>query len=91
MTTSLIKIWGKTDGFEKQYRCASEVYFMAVMLQCYSIIIDRGISAPCHSKEVVDGLNDVDKGYICQLMSTVQLPVSTRFDSQIQMYTGTKK
>ena len=47
---------------------------MSVMSQTYSIIIDWGISAPGHVKEVVDGLNAVDKSYIYQLMSRVQLP-----------------
>ena len=61
------------------------------MSQCYSIIIDQGISAPGHGKEVVDGINAVDKRYIYQLMSTVQLPGSKRFDSQIKMHTGTQK
>ena len=61
------------------------------MSQCYSIIIDRGISAPGYGNEVVDGLNDVDKRYIYQLMSTVQLPGSVRFDSRIKMHTGTGK
>ena len=58
------------------------------MAQCYSVIIDRGISAPGHGKEFVDGLNDVDKRYIYQSMSKVQLPGSVRFDSQIKMHTG---
>ena len=58
------------------------------MSQCYSIIIDRGISAPGHGKGVVDGLNAVDKRYIYQLMSTVQLPGSNIFDSYIQIHTG---
>ena len=53
---------------------------MSVMSQCYSIIIDQGISAPSHGKEVVDVLNDVDKRYIYQLMSSVQLPGSKIFD-----------
>ena len=57
------------------------------MYQCYSIIIDRGISAPKHGKKVLDGLNDVDKLYIYQLMSTFQLPESNRFDSQMQIHT----
>ena len=61
------------------------------MLKCHSIIIDRGIIAPGHGKAVVDGLDAVDKSYIYQLMSTVQLPGSIRFDSQIKMHTGTKK
>ena len=59
--------------------------------ECYSIIIDGSISAPRHGKEVVDGLNDIDKSYIYQLMSNVQLSGSVRFDSQIKMHTGTKK
>ena len=63
---------------------------MSVMSQCYFIIIGRGISAPGHGKEVVDGLNAVDKRYMYQLMSTVQLPGSVRFDSQIKMHTGTE-
>ena len=64
---------------------------MSVMSQCYSIIIDRGISAPVHGKEVVDGLNAVDKRQMYQLMSTVQLPGQNRFDSQMQMQTGKKR
>ena len=62
---------------------------MLVMLKCYSIIIDKGIISPGHGKEVIYGINDVDKHYIYQLMCTVQLPGSIIFDSQIQMHTGT--
>ena len=39
---------------------------------------------------MVDRLNAVDKRYIYQLVSKVQLPGSVRFDLQIKMYTGTK-
>ena len=67
------------------------MHLMSVMYQCYSVIIDRGISAPGHVKEVVYGLNDVDKSYIYQLMSNVQLPGTNIFDSQIQIYTGNQK
>ena len=91
LTRSLSKIWQNTDGFARQYRCASSIYLISVVSQCYSIIIDRGISAPGHGKEVVDGLNAVDKRYIYQLMYTFQLSGSNRFDSQIQMHTGTQK
>ena len=63
---------------------------MSVMSQCYSIIIDRGISAPGHGKEVVDGLNAVDKRYIYQLMSKIKLTGSVIFDSHIKMHTGTE-
>ena len=62
---------------------------MSVMSQCYSVIIDCGISVPRHGKEVVDGLNSVDKCYIYQLMYQVQFPGLVRFDSQIKIHTGT--
>ena len=45
LTKSLITILENTDGCSKQYRCAFSLYLMSVMYQCYSIIIDRGISA----------------------------------------------
>ena len=76
MTSILCTIWENNDGFAEKYICASTLYFMSVMSQCYSIIIDRGISSPGHGKEVVDGLNDIEKCYIYQLMSNVQLPGS---------------
>ena len=61
------------------------------MSQSYSIIIDRRISPPGNEKQVVDGISVVDKRYIYQLMSNVQLPGSNIFDSQIQRHTGTQK
>ena len=64
---------------------------MSVMSQCLSLILYQGISAPGNGKEVVDGLNAVDKRYIYQLMSTVQLPGSNRFDSWMQIHTGNQK
>ena len=64
---------------------------MSVMSQCYSIIINRGRSAPGHIKEVVDGLNAVDKRYIYEFMSNIQLSGSVRFDSQIQIHTSIEK
>ena len=56
---------------------------MSVISQCYSIIIDQGISVPGNGKEVVDGLNAVDKIYIYQLMSTVKITGSNRVDSHM--------
>ena len=70
----------------EQYRCASALYLMSVMSQCYAVIIDRGISAPGHGKEVFDGINAIEKRYIYQLMSNFQLPGSKTFDSQIIMH-----
>ena len=81
LTTSLSTIWGNTDVFAEQYRCASALYLMSVISQTFYLIIDRGISAPGNGKEVVNVLNAVDKRYIYQLMSKVQLPGSIRFYS----------
>ena len=39
---------------------------------------------------MVDGINAVDRRYIYQFMSKVQLPGSVRFDSQIKKHTGTE-
>ena len=64
---------------------------MSVLSQIHSMIIDRGISAPGHGKEVVDGLNATDKRYMYQLMSNVQLPGSRTFDSHILMHSCTPK
>ena len=50
LETALSTIWGNTDGCVEQYRCAFTLYLMSVMSKCYSIIIDRGISAPGHRK-----------------------------------------
>ena len=91
MTTSLSKKWENTYCCEKKYRCASALYLMSVMSQCYSIIICWVISAPGNGKEVVYELNAVDKRYIYQLMYTVKIHGSIRFDSQIQINTGTEK
>ena len=48
---------------------------MSVLSQRHSIIFDQGISAHGHGKELVDGLNAINKRYMYQLMSNVQLPV----------------
>ena len=47
---------------------------MSSMLQCYSVIIDNSIIAPGHDREVVDGINNIYKYCIYQLMYNVQLP-----------------
>ena len=60
------------------------------MSQCYSVTIDQGISATGHGKEVVDGINDIDKRYIYQLMYNVQLPGSKLFYYHMQMHTSTQ-
>ena len=64
---------------------------MSVLSQIHSIMIDRGISKPGYFKEVVDGLNSIDKHYMYQIMSNFQLPGSITFYSQILMHYFTPK
>ena len=64
---------------------------MSVMSKHCSVIIYQGISAPGHGNEVVYGLNAVNKRYIYQFISTVQLHGSNTFDSQMRMHTGNQK
>ena len=63
---------------------------MSVMSQCYSVIIYWGISEHGHGKEVVYGINAIDKSYIYKLMSNVQLPGSKLFYPHMQMQTITQ-
>ena len=60
------------------------------MSQYYSVIIFHGISSPGHGKELVYGLNSIDKRYIYQLMPNVQLTGSKIFGSQIIMHSITQ-
>ena len=64
---------------------------MSVLSQLHSIIFDWGISAPEHGKEVVDCLNAIDKRYIYQLISTVQISGSKIFGKNILMHSCTPK
>ena len=69
----------------------STIYFMSVLSQRHSIIFDQAISEPGYGKEVVDGINAIDKRYMYQLMSTVQLPVLFCFEKHILMHSCTSK
>ena len=64
---------------------------MSVLSQYHSIRIDQGICAPGHGKEVVDGINAIEKCYMYHLISNVQLPGSITFDSHILMHYWTPK
>ena len=63
---------------------------MSILSQPYNIIIYRGISAVVNGGKVVDGLNNTDKRFILNLMATFQLPVSKRFDTQLEVHIATQ-
>ena len=60
-----------------------------MLTQAFNIIIDHGVSAPVHGKEVLEGLNTTGKSLIFHLMVTVQLLVSQMFYTQMKIHTST--
>ena len=59
-------------------------------MQSFNIIIDRGISAPGHVREVVDGINSTYKRLIFHFMENFQIPGSKLFDAQMEVQTATQ-
>ena len=67
-------MWDDTDGCGKQYRCGTALYLLSVLATTWGITIDRAIGAPGHGKDLVDGLNAVDKVYLRKKMCLVGTP-----------------
>eukprot|EP00957_Ditylum_brightwellii_P045933 3484390-Ditylum_brightwellii.AAC.1 len=57
-----------TDGCSKQYRAASSLYQRSTILMKHGVVIDYAVGAPEHDKDVVDGLNAVDKRHLQTVM-----------------------
>ena len=66
MSNTLSTIWGNINGCDNNYICATSLYLISMLSQAFYVIIDRGISAPGHVKEVVYGLNDIAKRFLFQ-------------------------
>ena len=60
-----------------------------MLSQAFSFIMDCGISAPVHVREVLYGLNATDKTSLLQLISTVQFPGAKGYETQITIHPGT--
>ena len=74
-------IMEETDGCAKQYRCASAINLLSMLSMKYNIVIDRAVGAPGHGKDVVDGLNAVDKRYLKQCMFRLLHPEQKRCEN----------
>ena len=55
----------------------------------YNIVIDCGIGAPGHGKDVVYGLKDTEESFLSMLITTVQLTGASTYYSQMAVYTST--
>ena len=62
-------LWCNYDGAANQYRCANALFYISFLATNYWIGINRAISAHVHGKDVVDGLNAVDKNYLKMIMN----------------------
>ena len=54
----------QTYGCAKQYRCSIPYYLMSYLSKSYQIVLDRAVDTPGHGRDVVDGLNSVQKRYL---------------------------
>ena len=81
ITTNKSTIWYDKYDFAEQYIRATYLYLLSMLLQAFNIISFCSVSAPLHGNEVVYGLNATDKRFIFNLMTTLQLPGSQRFDT----------
>ena len=57
-------LYGNTNGEYTQFRCTNVLYFLYLLVFEYSIKIDCGIGSPGHDKDLVDGLDAVDKYHL---------------------------
>ena len=57
----ILEILEDTDGCEVQYHSANSLHMLYKMATELDIIIDQGVDAPGHGKDLVDGYNGTDK------------------------------
>jgi hypothetical protein len=54
-------VFDNTYGCAKQYRCATSLYLLSMLSGKHNITIDQAVAALGHGKDLIDGLNAVDK------------------------------
>ena len=60
-------LYCNTDGASKQYRCTNEICYLLFLSTKYNTNINCAIGTPGHGKDIIDGLNAVDKHYLKNL------------------------
>jgi hypothetical protein len=81
------RLWGiiivETDGCCKQYRWGTAFCLLSMLSSKFQIAIDRAIGTPGHGKDVVDGLNAIDKQFLQGKTCMIGTPESA--DSEKRM------
>ena len=88
LQTTSSTIWENIYGCDEQYRYATALYLLLMLYHAHEIIIDIGVEAPGHGKDVVDGTNATYKRYLSMLMTTVQLPDAPTKKSKMLVHTS---
>jgi hypothetical protein len=78
-----------TDGCAKQYRSATALYLLSMLALQFNVVIDRAVGAPGHGKDVVDGLNAVDKRFLRNAMFRILNPEETSTNNSMQSHSAT--
>ncbi len=78
--------FGNTDGCAKQYRCATALHLLSMLSAKYNITIGRAVAAPGHGKDLIDGLNAVDKMYLKELMMRTSVAGEANEDRKIKSH-----
>ena len=63
------------------------IYLLSMLAHAYNIIIDRGVGAPGHVREFVDGLNYTEKWFLSMLMKNVKLTDAVGYESYMSIHT----
>eukprot|EP00957_Ditylum_brightwellii_P184269 14035330-Ditylum_brightwellii.AAC.1 len=79
-----------TYGCSKQYRSTSSLYLISTISIKYDIVIDHAIGAPGHGKDVVDGLNAVDKRYLRTAMLRNSFPEEDKNLKKMSCHSATQ-
>ena len=64
----------QTDGCGKQYMCSIAYYLMSYLSKSPKIVLDRNVDTLGHGKDVVDGLNAVQKRYLATCLRVRSTP-----------------
>jgi hypothetical protein len=72
-----------TDGWAKQYRCATAIHLLSMLSVKYGITIDRQVGAPGHGKDIINGINAVNKNYISKSFCKTNMPEANNATNRI--------
>ena len=66
-------------------------FLFSMLSQSYNIIIDHGIIAPGHGRDVVDGMNATNNFFLVQLMETMKVSGSKGNETKMAMHSSTHR